>query len=64
MDRNRSRAELQKMLLTLHQQRDRAHQLDANELVLKLTDEIDAVRSAIATMDVFERIAQWQGATQ
>ena len=58
MDRNRSRAELQKMLLTLHQQRDGARELEAHALVLRLIDEIDAVRGAISVMDVFERVAQ------
>ena len=57
MERDRSRQELTEMLLTLHRQRDSARAVEAHALVLKLTDEIDAVRSAIATIDIFDRVA-------
>ena len=52
-----TRDELNKMLLTLHTQRDGARQVEANDLVLRLTDEIDDVRSSLATIDVLARVA-------
>jgi len=57
MTEPRNRDQLSRMLLTLHTQRDGARAVEAHALVLRLTGEIDDVRSSLATIDVLARVA-------